>query len=323
MGGNTVIARRRRQRPPGRRSRVPRDLRNGLLFLSPWLLGLVALQAYPLLATIYFAFTDFDGLNFPPHWVGLQNFETLFTADPQFWPAVGNTVWWVVVSVPVSIVLGILLALLLNQRVKALSMFRTIFYLPSMVPFVGGSLLFLWMFNPSGGAVNGILQAVGIPGPGWFSDPAWAKPTLLLLQLWQVGPSMIILLAGLQDIPSELYEAAQIDGANAFHRFQHVTLPLLTPAIFFNLVLGSIYAFSYITQALVVSAAPASLGGAHAPGGPVNSTLFYSLYLYTRIFQDFQLGYGAAMSLLLTVVVVVLAAILFRTGKRWVFYYDH
>ncbi|HZC27948.1 MAG TPA: sugar ABC transporter permease [Actinopolymorphaceae bacterium] len=307
----------------GRNAAARRNLRNGLLFLSPWLIGLVVLQAYPFLMTGYYAFTDFDGLNFPPHWIGLQNFTTLFTADPQFWPSVQNTLWWVVTSVPVSIVFGIVLAMLLNRRVRGLGFFRTAFYLPSMVPFVGGSVLFLWLFNPGGGAVNSLLDSLGVTGPGWFADPAWAKPTLLLLSLWQIGPSMIIFLAGLQDIPAELYEAAAIDGAGPLQRFGFITLPLLTPAIFFNLVLGTIWAFSYFTQALVVSAAPASLGGAHAPGGPADATLFYSLYLYTQIFQNFRLGYGAAMSLLLTVVVIILAAVLFKTGRRWVFYYDH
>lgn len=310
-------------RPPRRNAAARRDLRNGLLFISPWLIGLVVLQAYPLLMTGYYAFTDFDGLNFPPRWVGFQNFSTLFTADPQFWPSVGNTLWWVATSVPVSIVFGVLLALLLNRRVRGLGFFRTAFYLPAMVPFVGGSVLFLWLFNPGGGAINSILDGLGVAGPGWFGDPTWAKPTLLLLHLWQVGPTMIIFLAGLQDIPAELYEAASIDGASAFQKFRTITLPLLTPAIFFNLVLSTIWAFSYFTQALVVSAAPAGLGGAHAPGGPADSTLFYSLYLYTQIFQNFQLGYGAAMSLLLTFVVIILAAVLFRTGRRWVFYYDH
>jgi multiple sugar transport system permease protein len=311
----------RRSKANRNRKTTRRNLRNGLLFISPWLIGLIVLQGYPLVATVYYAFTDFDGLNVP-HWIGTQNFTTLFTADPQFWISIRNTVWWVGLSVPISIVVGVLAALLLNRRVRGIGFFRTSYYLPSMVPFVGGSVLFLWLFNPSG-AVNSMLSALGIAGPGWFSDPAWAKPTLLVLHLWQVGPSMIIFLAGLQDIPEELYEASRIDGASTVQRFTHVTMPLLTPAIFFNLVLGMIGAFSYFTQALVVSASPSGLGGAQAPGGPADSTLFYSLYLYDEIFHSFQFGYGAAMSVLLTAVVVAMAAILFRTGRRWVFYYDY
>ena len=316
LPGTQSVAAGRRRKAGSRR-----DLRNGLLFLSPWLVGLVVLQAYPFLATTFYAFTNFDGLN-PPKFVGLANFVNLFTADPQFWPSVKVTVWWVVFSVPLSIVVGILLALLLHQKVRGIGIFRTIFYLPAMVPFVGGSILFLWLFNPSGGPINAILSAVGIDGPGWFIDPVWARPTLLILSIWQVGSTMIIFLAGLQDVPGELYDAASIDGAGRLRRLRHVTLPLLTPAIFFNLVLGAIGAFSSFTQALVASAAPSSLGGASAPGGPLNSTLFYSLNLYTQIFTNFQVGYGAAMSLLLTVVVLALALALVRTARRWVYYHD-
>lgn len=314
-----------------RRGPARRDLRNGLLFLSPWLFGLIVLQAYPLLMTTYYSFTDYDGVNFPPHWVGLRNFKQLFTIDPQFGPAVRNTLWWVCLSVPISMLVGIVLAGLLNQRVRGLGFLRAAFYLPSMVPYVGGSILFLYLFNPGGGPINSALGQVGIDGPGWFTDPGWAKPGLLLLSLWQIGPAMIIFLAGMQDIPRHLYEASSIDGAGPVRRFVNVTLPLLTPAIFFNLILGTIYAFSYFTQALVVSTAPGGLGGGAspaaayggvvAPGGPVDSTLFYSLYTYYQTFTNFQLGYGAAMSLLLTLVVAAIATVIFKSSKRWVFYY--
>jgi multiple sugar transport system permease protein len=324
-----------RWRPCGRRRRLDplarRDLRNGLLFISPWLVGLVVLQAYPFVMTIYYSFTDYDGVNFPPHWVGLHNFRRMFTADPLFVTAVKNTLWWVCLSVPFSIFLGLGLALLLSKGLRGTSIFRTLFYLPSMIPYVGGSILFLWLFNPAGGPVNAVLGAVGLPEPGWFTDPSWSKPGLLILALWQVGPIMIIFLAGLQDIPSELYEAASMDGASASTRFRHVTLPLLTPAIFFNLVLGVIYAFSYFTQAFVVSQSYSSVGGggvasvlpgsSSAAGGPASSTLFYSVYLYTRIFQNFELGYGSALSLVLTLTVIVIAAVMFKTGKKWVFYH--
>lgn len=319
-----------RERPKRQRDWTRRDLRNGLLFLSPWLFGLVVLQAYPLVMTMLYSFTNYDGLNFPPDWVGLENFRTLLTLDPQFWNAVWNTLWWVGLSVPLSMALGLLLALLLNQNLRGQGLFRACFYLPAMVPYVGGSILFLYLFNPSGGPLNSILEAAGLGEPGWFTDPGWAKPSLLLLSLWQIGPTMIIFLAGLQDIPDELYEASAIDGAGALRKFRMVTLPLLTPAIFFNLVLGTIYAFSFFTQALVVSASPAGVGGGAppssygataAPGGPLDATLFYSIYLYTQIFRNFQLGYGAAMSLMLTVVVVIVAATIFKSSKRWVFYY--
>ncbi|HKC76225.1 MAG TPA: sugar ABC transporter permease [Chloroflexota bacterium] len=316
----TGKARARRLSPATRR-----NLRNGLLFISPWLLGLLIFTLYPLVMTVYYGFTDFDGLTFPPHWRGLGNYVTLFTRDPEFWPAVANTIWWAVFSVPLGVIAGVLLALLLNLRVRGIGVYRTLFYMPSLVPAVGSSLLFLWMFNPGGGLINGFLGALGLGQPGWFSDPLWAKPALLIQSLWGVGGGMIIYLAGLKDIPKELYEAAAIDGANALRQLRHITLPMLTPTIFFNLVLGTINAFSFFVQALVVSSTPASLGGGGGDGvtnvgGPVDSTLLYSVYVYQQIFGNFQFGYAAAMSCLLTIVVLLLTGIIFGTARRWVFY---
>jgi multiple sugar transport system permease protein len=303
-----------------------RNLRNGLLFLSPWILGFLIFTAYPIVATVYYSFTDYNGVTFPPHWVGLRNYVTLLTNDPEFWPAVANTAWWALFSVPLGIVFGVALALLLNLRVRAMGIYRTLFYLPSMVPAVGSTLLWLWLFNPSGGLVDGILGAIGLGQLGWFTDPNWAKPALLIQSLWGLGGGMIIYLAGLKDIPGELYEAASIDGAGALRRLRYITLPLLTPTIFFNLVLGIIGAFSFFSQALIASSAPSDLGGGggdgiSAVGGPVDSTLFYSLYLYQQIFSYFQLGYASAMSWLLTVVVIALTAIIFGTARKWVYYH--
>jgi len=303
-----------------------RNLRNGLLFISPWLLGLLIFTAYPLITTVYYSFTNFDGITFPPHWVGLDNYKTLFTNDPQYWPAVANTIWWAAFSVPLSILFGVVLALLLNLPVRGIGIYRTLFYLPSMVPAVGSTLLFLWLFNPSGGLVNGILGALGLGQPGWFSDPTWAKPALLIQSLWGLGGGMIIYLAGLKDIPGELYEAAAIDGAHALRRLVHITLPLLTPTIFFNLVLNTIAAFNFFTQALIVSSSPASLGGGGGNGvdnvgGPVDATLFYSLYLYQQVFGNFQFGYAAAMTCLMTIVVVLVTAGIFGTARKWVYYH--
>jgi multiple sugar transport system permease protein len=309
-----------------------RNLRNGLLFISPWIIGLLLFTAYPIIMTFYYSFTDYDGVRFPPHWLGLENYVTLFTNDPQFWPAVANTLWWAALSVPLGIAFGVTLALLLNLRVRGIGVYRTLIYMPTMVPAVGSSLLFLWLFNPGGGPVDGILGALGLGQPGWFTDPDWSKPGLLLLSLWGLGGGMIIYLAGLKDIPVELYEAASIDGAGKLRGLIHITLPLLTPTIFFNLVLGTIGAFSFFSQALVVSTAPTGLGGgggdvangsfglAATPGGPLHSTLFYSVYLYFQIFGNFQFGYASAMSWLLTIVVVALSAAIFASARKWVYY---
>jgi multiple sugar transport system permease protein len=304
-----------------------RNLRNGLLFISPWIIGLLVFTAYPILSTIYYSFTDFNGVTFPPHWVGLNNYVTLVTNDPQFWPAVSNTIWWVVCSVPLSVLLGVALALLLNQRARGIGIYRTLYYLPTMVPAVGATLLWLWLFNPNGGMIDGLLGTLGLQQPGWFTDPSWAKPALLVQVLWGVGGSMIIYLAGLKDIPGELYEAASIDGAGTLRRLRHITLPLLTPTIFFNLVLGIITAFSFFAQALIASSAPSGLGGGAGAtgssdaGGPIDSTLFYSVYLYQQIFSYFQLGYASAMSWMLTAVVIVLTAFVFGTARKWVYYH--
>lgn len=302
-----------------------RNLRNGLLFLSPWILGLLIFTAYPILATIYYSFTNFDGVTFPPRWVGLHNYSALLTNDPQFWPAVVNTVWWVAFSVPLGILFGVLLALLLNLPVRGIGLYRTLFYLPSMVPAVGSTLLWLWLFNPSGGLVDGILSTLGLGQPGWFTDPSWAKPALLVQSLWGLGGGMIIYLAGLKDIPGEMYEAASIDGASALRCLRHITLPLLTPTIFFNLVMGTISATNYFAQALIASSTPSALGGGggdgiSAVGGPVDATLFYSLYLYQQVFGYFQFGYASAMSWLLTAVVMAMTAVIFVTARKWVYY---
>jgi multiple sugar transport system permease protein len=317
-------------RHPGRRGLSPatrRNLRNGLLFISPWLLGLLIFTAYPIVMTAYYSFTDYDGVTFPPHWVGLRNYVLLVTEDPQFWPAVTNTIWWVVFSVPLGILFGVSLALLLNLRVRAIGIYRTLFYLPSLVPAVGSTLLWIWLFNPNGGLVDGILGSLGLSQVGWFTDPAWSKPALLVQSLWGLGGGMIIYLAGLKNIPGELYEAASIDGASAPARLRHITLPMLTPTIFFNLVLGIIAACSFFAQALIASSAPSDLGGGGGNGisdvgGPVDSTLFYSLYLYQQIFNYFQLGYASALSWLLTLTVIILTAIIFVTARKWVYYHD-
>ena len=322
----TAVARRRLS--PAKR----RNIRNGLLFISPWILGLLIFTAYPIAMTFYYSFTDYDGVRFPPHWVGFGNYVTLFTNDPQFWPAVVNTIWWAALSVPLGIIFGVALALVLNLKVRGIGIYRTLIYMPAMVPAVGSSLLFLWLFNPGGGPIDGILGALGVNQPGWFTDPHWSKPGLLLLSLWGLGGGMIIYLAGLKDVPIELYEAASIDGANGLRRLIHITLPLLTPTIFFNLVLGTIGAFSFFSQALVVSTAPTSLGGGGGevgngsygfmatPGGPLNSTLFYSVYLYFQIFGNFQFGYASAMSWLMTIVVMALSGLIFATARKWVYY---
>ncbi|NPV80866.1 MAG: sugar ABC transporter permease [Firmicutes bacterium] len=263
---------------------------------------------YPFAASIYYSLTDYSVLN-APEFVGVGNYVTLFSKDPLFWKSLYNTLYYAVISLPLQILVALGLATLLNQRVRGLAVFRTIFYLPSIVPIVGASIVWMWLLNPQYGIINGILYALGINGPGWITDPVWSKPSLIIMSLWGVGGSMIIYLAALQDVPVQLYEASELDGASPLHKFRHVTLPMISPAIFFQLVMGLIGALQYFTQAYVMT-----------QGGPADSTLFYSLYLYNNAFRYFKMGYASAMAWILFIIILVLTLLVFRTSRSWVYY---
>jgi len=287
---------------------VRRDLRNGLLFVSPWLLGLLIFTLYPIVASFYYSFTTYDIIS-PPVFVGLTNYKDLLTNDPLFWKAVGNTLYYVAIAVPLNLLVALSVALLLNLKVRGMVFYRTLFYLPSIVPDVAAALLWGWILNSQFGLANAFLRSLGLPTVGWFTDPAWSKPALILIGLWSVGGAMVIFLAALQDIPEYLYEAADLDGATALSKTWHITLPMLTPTIFFNLILGMIGAFQYFTTAFVLT-----------NGGPVSSTLFYSLLLYSNAFRYFKMGYGSAMAWLLVAFIFLLTWIVFKTANRWVYY---
>lgn len=280
----------------------------GYAFISPWLFGFVTLTAIPFIASIYLSFTRYDIVS-PPVWVGLANYNRLLTDDPVFWISLGVTFKFALLSVPLGIVAGVGIALLLNLRIRGISVYRTAFYVPSIVPLVATSVIFMWILNPQIGLVNGLLAHVGITGPAWLQDANWALWALILMSLWSVGGSMIIYLAGLKDIPVALYEAAIIDGASAWQRTRHVTLPMLTPVIFFNLIMGIIGAFQYFTQAWIMTA-----------GGPNDSTQFYALYLFIRAWRYLDMGYASAMAWILFSVVMALTVAIFRTHRRWVHY---
>ena len=280
----------------------------GWLMVSPVVFGLVVFSAYPFLASLYLSFCDCDIFT-PPKWIGLWNYETLFTKDPLFWKSLYNVLYYTVLAVPLGIVFGVALALLLDARIKGLSVYRTLFFLPTIVPAVASSVLWIWLLNPQIGLVNSLLRLFGVEGPTWLGSTEWSKPSLVLMAVWGVGGSMIIYLAGLKDIPVALYEAALVDGANAWQRLRHVTLPMLTPVIFFNLVMGMIGAFQYFTQAFIMT-----------QGGPQDSTLFYALQLFYQAFQYLKFGYASAMAWVLFVIVVAVTAILFRSQRGWVHY---
>jgi multiple sugar transport system permease protein len=314
----SVAVRPARSTPQSRRT-----LRVALVFLLPWIVGMLGLWLIPTALSLYFSFTDYTGAIWPPHWIGLDNFRAMWDGtDPDFSTTLGVTAWWVFFSVPVTLVTGLIVALLLNSKVRGIGLYRTIFFLPSLVPFVGSSLLFLWLLNPQTGLVNAVLGGLHLPQPGWFTDPNWSKPGLLLQNIWGAGATIIIFLAGLQGVPGELYEAASLDGAGSTARFWHVTLPLITPTVFFNLILGMINSFQYFAQAFVVStvATAGATGSGGDVGGPDGSTLFVSLHIYDQAFQQGNVGYSSAMAWVLTLVVVAVTLVLVRTSGRWVHY---
>ncbi len=291
------------------RRRFWRGLGVGLLFIAPWLIGFLCLTLYPFFSSLYYSFTQYNILS-TPKWVGLQNYHNLLT-DPKYLASIGNTVYYTVIAVPVGLVLAVALALLYNQRVPGRPLFRTLMYVPLIVPVVATALLWQWIFNPQVGLLNALLADFGIRGPTWLGDPAWSKISLIIMAQWGVGGNVLLLLAALQDVPRQLYEAAEIDGANLWQRFWHVTLPQISPVLLFVGLTSVIGAFQVFTEAFVVS------GG---EGGPVNSTLFYSLYLFQQAFRFFNMGYASAMAWLLFLAVLIITVILLRTSRRFVFY---
>jgi multiple sugar transport system permease protein len=293
--------------PPAKRKKQNGDLRLGLLFVSPWLIGFALFTVYPVLATLYLSFTDYRVLS-PPRWVGWANYRELLTDTETFWPSLGNTLY-LFLELPLALTLGLALALLLNQKLRGMAWYRTLFYLPSIVPVIANAMLWLWLLNPEYGLINAGLRALHLPAPGWLASLVWSKPALILMDLWGVGGSMIIYLAALQGIPTALYEAAELDGANAWHRFRYVTLPGISPVLFFNLIMGVIGTFQYFTQTFVMTR-----------GGPDKSTLFYALYLYQNAFQYFRMGTACAMAWLLFLLTLAATLLVFKTSARWVYY---
>lgn len=280
----------------------------GLAFVSPWLIGFLVFTLGPFLTSVYLSFTRYDVVS-TPVWVGAANYRALLTDDPTFWKSLWVTIRYGLVAVPLGTIAAVGLAILLNLPVKGMSAFRTLFYLPSIVPTVATSTVFLWLLNPQLGLINTTLRRVGIEGPAWLVDPKWAPWTFVGMALYTVGGSMVIYLAGLKDIPAHLYEAAILDGAGGWKRLRLVTLPLLTPVIFFNVVMGVIGSFQVFTQAFILT-----------NGGPEDSTMFYALYLYFRAWYYGDMGYASAMAWILFLLVVIVTSLLFASRRRWVHY---
>jgi multiple sugar transport system permease protein len=281
----------------------------GLGFCAPWLIGLSVFLLYPLLAALYYSLCDYSVL-LPPVFVGFDNYIELFH-DRLFWKSLYNTSFYALGSVGLSLATALTLAILLNSKIKGISFYRAAFFLPSLMPLVASSMLWLCMYAGEGGIINTLLAKVGVTGPAWLADPAWAKPAIVFMAVWGAGHSMVILLAGLQDVPTSLYEASIIDGASWFQRLIHVTLPMISPVIYFNLVMGIIGAFQAFAQALIMTS---------PSGAPEQSTLFYVLQLYNVGFMDLRMGYASAMAWVLFLIILGLTFFATRLSKRWVNY---
>jgi multiple sugar transport system permease protein len=295
-----------------------------LAFMSPWLVGFTVFFGYPLVTTVYLSFTHYDLLK-PSRWIGLANYKYMFTEDKQIGPAVRNTLWLVVFAVPLKVMFAFGIALMLTRARRGIGIFRTIFYLPALAPPVAATLGFVYLLNPATGPVNQVLSVVGIHGPLWFNDPHWAKPALTLLLMWGVGNLMIIFLAALIDVPRHLYESAELDGAGAWQRLRWVTLPSISPVLLFAVVIGTIEALQIFDQAYVGAqiasgGASSAADPAHSLGYPEDSTLFYPVLLFQQGFRFFNMGYAAAMAVLLLVVSFAITMVIVRNSRRWVHY---
>ncbi|MCE7985756.1 MAG: sugar ABC transporter permease [Caldilinea sp. CFX5] len=285
-----------------------REAWEGRLYVLPWVLGFLIFTIGPMWASVYFSFTEYSVLA-GATWLGVDNYAKILRNDHLFWLSLYNTVYFVALSVPLNLLASFLVALLLTIKLPGINLFRTLYYLPVITPAVASSLTWSLLFSGEFGLVNAVLRSLGLPVFNWLFDPQITKLIFVIMGLWGIGGSVIIFLAGLQNVPSVLYEAAAIDGANLWQRFRHITIPMMTPLIFFNLVLGIIGTFQVFTGAYIITA-----------GGPANSTLFYVLYLYNNAFKFFKMGYASALAWLLFLLILAFTILQLRMARLWVFY---
>jgi multiple sugar transport system permease protein len=296
---------------PKRRRRSATQRRNlwlGLLFISPWLIGFLVFTIYPLVSSFYYSFTRYDLLS-NPVFLGFRNFVDIFTEDPHFGQVMYNTIYYVGLSAPLGVIAAFLMASLLNTRIVGRSVFRAIFFFPAVVPAIVTAMVWAFLLNVQYGAINATLQGMGLPTIPFISSPDLAKPSLILIHMWAQGNAIVIFLASLQDVPRSLYEAATVDGANAWHKFRHITVPMCTPVILFNLIMGFIGGFQNFTLPWLLT-----------QGGPNQATEFYSLFLYRNAFSYFRMGKASALAWILFVIIVTFTIVLFRSSARWVYY---
>jgi len=286
-----------------------RSLRWALLFISPWIVGFLAFTVYPVVTSFIFSFTNFNAIRFNPDFIGFRNYVQLFTRDRLFIKSLTNTLSYAGMLIVGATILDIFAAFLLNFKVRGLSLYRTALFLPVMTPAVASSLTWVWILNPKRGLINGLLARIGVEGPYWVASPRTALLSIAMVAIWGSGRAILIYLAGLKDVPQHLYEAAEIDGAGAAAKMWHITLPLLTPQMLFNLVTLLIHSLQAFTEVFIMT-----------NGGPNNSTLLYGLHLYNRAFKDMQMGMASAMAWILFIIIFVLTVVLFRLSKNLVVY---
>lgn len=291
------------------------NLRVAMLFIMPWFIGVVLFTLYPMLASLYYSFNEYHPIR-PMEWVGLRNYGAMLT-DKLFWKSLTNTLYMVAIGVPLTLLASFSCAVLLDLKVRAQSLYRVVYFLPSIVPIVASTMLWLWILNPQVGMLNTLLGKVGIDGPNWLRDPDWAKPSLILLGLWGMGSTIVIYLSGLQDVPLSLLEAAELDGAGWLGRLWHITIPMVSPITLFALITGVIGMFQYFAQAYVFGSASTS---GTSLGAPLNSTLFYSVYLYQVGFQFLRLGEASAMAWVLFFIILLCTVALLKLSGRFTYY---
>ncbi|MBM7582945.1 multiple sugar transport system permease protein [Caldicoprobacter guelmensis] len=283
----------------------------GYVFILPWIIGFISFVLGPLLFSLYGSFTNYN-ITSRMEFVGFDNYIRMFTRDPLFWKSLYNTAYYVVFMVPLTTVGAIVLSVLLNQKVPCTRVYRTIYYMPSVLSGVAVYMLWMQLLNPQSGLVNTALRLIGIEGPAWLFDPAWTKPAIIFMKMWSVGGGMLLYLANLQSIPTQLYESAELDGANAWHRFRFITLPMITPVIFFDVVTSLIGGFQIFQEGYVMSQ--------NGDGGPMHSLLFYNLHMWNKAFEVFDMGYAMGMAWILFIIVMILTALNMKFSKHWVYY---
>lgn len=283
------------------------NLPKGLAFISPWIFGFCLFTVTPIVLSLYWSFCRYSLLK-PAAFRGLANYRQIMR-DADFWSSLGNTLYYASMALPAGMIVSLGLALLLNQKIKGQAVYRTLIFLPSLVPIVASALLWMWIFNARYGLLNELLASIGIAGPGWLTNAHWAMPSLALMSLWSTGHTVVIYLAGLQDVPAELYESAEIDGATAWDRLWHVTIPMISPVIFFNLIMAIIGTFNVFAMPYIMTG-----------GGPAHATYFYAMYLYDNAFVFLRMGYASALAWIQLFIVLALTVLAFATARRWVHY---